>query len=218
MLRRNPRGAAAAAPASPPGKSPAPLTRAAAAKATSAAKVPRWGRGAKQQNRKCLPCFIRARLLSPRGRTRSRYSARALTRTPLNTHLMSPEVPFVCPDRPYHARREPSSVDGYNFGATLALADGPAPGPRAKADISHCSPRQWCGRTHETEAGADPGGRTSATRLDGISAVVPFYLPYLLPLLQLSSIAAHHAGYGAGPQHTFQSTSTTARAQQGRGL
>jgi hypothetical protein len=45
---------------------------------------------------------------------------------------------------------------------------------------------------------SDPGAREDATRLDGVSAVAPFYLPYLLPFLQLASIAAHHSGLGAG--------------------
>ena len=38
--------------------------------------------------------------------------------------------------------------------------------------------------------------------LDGFSAVAPFYLPYLLPLLHLLAIHAHHAGLGAGPAHS----------------
>ena len=54
MRRTNPQAAAAdpASPASPPGKSTALRTRAAAAKATGAAKVPRWGLEPNTQNLK----------------------------------------------------------------------------------------------------------------------------------------------------------------------
>ena len=33
--------------------------------------------------------------------------------------------------------------------------------------------------------------------------MAPFYLPYLLPVLQLTSIAAHHAGAGAWWANTW---------------